>query len=64
MATLTGVREYRVITGNDYFTDAAWQDPVYLGEVVDDALGPESLQPFIDGFWRVFGVDQAPPVGS
>lgn len=60
MATLTGIRDYRVITGDDYFTDAAWQDPAYLGEVVDDTLGPESLQPFIDGFWRLFGIDEAP----
>lgn len=60
----SGSTGYRVIIGDDYFTDAPWQDPAYLGEVVDDVLSPESLQPFIDGFWRLFGVEQTPPVGS
>ena len=60
MATVIGVSGYRIIGGDSYITGPAWQDPAYLGEIVDDILKPESLQPFIDGFWRVFGVDNAP----
>ena len=63
MATLVGVRGYSVTMPDYYFTEAAWQDPAFLGEIVDDTLGPKSLQPFIDGFWRLFGVEQAPPMG-
>lgn len=63
MATLVGVRGYSVTMPDYYFTEAAWQDPAFLGEIVDDTLGPKSLQPFIDGFWRLFGVEQAPPLG-
>ncbi len=58
MVTLRGTKGYRVIMGDDYFTDPAWQDPAYLGEVIDETLDPMTLQPFIEGFWRVFGIDK------
>ena len=64
MATLIGVRGFSVVAGEHNFTDPAWQDPAYLGEIVDETLGPDSLQPFIDGFWRVFGIDPALALGS
>jgi hypothetical protein len=38
----------------------AWQDPAYLGEVIDDVMNPDALSPLIEGFWRLFGVDEPP----
>lgn len=64
MATMLGIKDYGVILGDNYVTNAAWQDPAYLGEVVDDTLDPDSLKPFIEGFWRLFGIDQAPATCS
>jgi hypothetical protein len=61
MLTLTGVRDYRIIAGDDWVSDPAWQDPAYLGEIVEDAMTPETLQPFTKGFWRLFGEDRPPP---
>ncbi|MFG1404143.1 AlbA family DNA-binding domain-containing protein [Xanthobacter sediminis] len=60
MLTFSGVRDYRIVAGDGYVTDAAWQDPAYLGEIIDDVMAPETLRPFTEGFWRLFGVDQPP----
>jgi hypothetical protein len=54
------VKVFRVLLGDDYPTDRVWQDPAYLGEIIDDALSPESLTPFIERFWRLFGLDRIP----
>ncbi|MCQ8279993.1 ATP-binding protein [Acetobacteraceae bacterium KSS8] len=60
MLTLAGIRGYRIVAGDGYMTDPAWQDPAYLGEIIDDAMAPEALRPFTEGFWRLFGVDRPP----
>lgn len=60
MATLLGTRDYRIIAGDDYVTEPAWQDPAFLGEVIDDAMAPDALRPFTEGFWRLFGEDRPP----
>jgi hypothetical protein len=60
MATVTGAEDFRVLLGDDYPTDRIWQDPAYLGGIIDDALSPESLTPFIERFWRLFGLDRIP----
>ena len=60
MLTLVGVKDYRIIAGDDYVTSAAWQDPAHLGEIIDDTLMPDTLRPFTEGFWRVFGEDRPP----
>lgn len=60
MATLTGITGYRVILGDGYWVGPAWQDPAYLGEIVDDVMNEEALRPLIEGFWRLFGVDEPP----
>lgn len=62
MATLVGIRDYAVVVGDGFLTELAWQDPAYLGQIIDDRLDDASLQPFIDGFWRVFGCDRPPPL--
>jgi len=49
-----------MIIGDGYPVGPAWQDTAYLGEIVDDAMGDEAMQPLINGFWRLFGVDQPP----
>lgn len=60
MATLTGIKDYRMFLGDGYAVGPAWQDPAYLGEVVDDAMAEGALQPLIERFWRLFGVDHPP----
>lgn len=60
MATLTGIRDYRVAIGDRYRVGPAWQDPAYLGEIIDDAMTEDALQPLVEGFWRLFGVDEPP----
>lgn len=60
MLTLSGIRDHRIIGGDDYLTAAAWQDPAYLGEIIDNAMSPEALDPFVQGFWRLFGVENPP----
>jgi hypothetical protein len=60
MLTLAGLRDYRIVAGDGYITDPAWQDPAYLGEIIDDSMLPEALRPFTEGFWRLFGVDHPP----
>lgn len=60
MVTLHGISGYRILLADYEWTEQAWQDPAYLGEIVDDSLGSASLQPFIERFWRLFGMDRAP----
>jgi len=60
MATIKGAVGFRMVLGDSYPTKRAWQDPASLGEVIDDALGPESLAPFVDRFWRLFGMERPP----
>lgn len=60
MATLQGAKGYRMVLGEHYPTERAWQEPAYLGEVIADALTPESLKLFHDRFWRLFGMESAP----
>ena len=60
MATLIGARDFRILLGDDYPTSTAWQDPAYLGEIIDDTLSPESLTPLRERFWRLFGMERIP----
>ncbi|MCU6453059.1 hypothetical protein LPN01_03100 [Sphingomonas sp. A2-49] len=64
MATLINVKGFAVIMGDDYLTDAAWQDPAFLGQITDDHLAPASLKPMLVAFWRVFGVDVSPELSE
>ena len=51
MATVTGAKGYRLILGDGYSAGtAAWQDPAYLGEVVDQAMAESALQPLVEVF--------------
>lgn len=61
MLTITGAKDYRMIAGDDWVSDIAWQDPAYLGQIINDTLTPEDLKPLTQAFWRLFGEDQAPP---
>jgi hypothetical protein len=61
MVTLVGVKGARLVLSEHEYSPPAWQDPAYLGEIIDDRLEEESLKPLIDGFWRVFGVDWDEP---
>lgn len=60
MVTVRGAAGFRIILAESYPTQAAWQDPAYLGEVIDDALDDQALAPFIDRFWRLFGQERRP----
>lgn len=61
MLTIIGVKDFRIIAGDGWVSQAAWQDTAYLGEIIDDAMTPEALKPFSHGFWRLFGEDRVPP---
>lgn len=63
MATLSRIGGYRLVSG-DGLTPAAWQDTAYLGEVVADTLDADTLKPILDGFWRSFGIEDGPAIGS
>ncbi len=63
MATASGIQGYSVILSDHDVTEPAWQDPAYLGEVIDDAMEPEALAPFVTGMWRLFGIDPTPRGG-
>lgn len=60
MVTVQGAAGHRMILGESYPTNRVWQDPAYLGEIVTDRLDSDSLTPFIERFWRLFGVDRPP----
>ncbi|MBA3939589.1 MAG: hypothetical protein C0520_00100 [Sphingopyxis sp.] len=59
MATLIRIKGARLFLGDHQLSEPAWQDPAFLGEIIDDRLDKDALKPFVDGFWRVFGVDAA-----
>lgn len=56
MATITGIKDFRLILAEHHWSDAAWQDAAYLGELTFETLTPNTLQPFIDGVARLFGM--------
>lgn len=60
MVTLLNIKDSRMIDQNQFWTQAAWQDCAYLGQVIDDAMGEDALRPLVDGFWRLFGIDNPP----
>lgn len=61
MLTFTGTKDYRVIAGDAWVSQAAWrQNTAYLGEVIDDAMTPGVIKPFSQGFWRLFDEDRVP----
>lgn len=62
MATLKGIKDYGMILGDGYPVGPAWQGRAYLGEIVDEAMTEDALQPLIKGFWRLFGVDRLPKI--
>ncbi len=57
MVTLTGVKGFRLIISDHYWSETAWQDKAYLGDIIFDDLQSDTLQPFTDGFARLFGID-------
>ncbi|MCW2393523.1 helix-turn-helix domain-containing protein [Sphingobium sp. B11D3A] len=63
LATMTGIRDYKIWIRADWPTDEAWQDPAYLGEVIADRLDPDSVRPLLEASWRVFGENDVPPAG-
>lgn len=60
MATVEGVQGFQMVLGDGYPVGPAWRNSAYLGEVVDDAMGEQAVQPLIESVWRLFGVDQPP----
>lgn len=60
MVTIKGAAGFRILLGDHYPTSHVWQDPAYLGEIIDDLLAPESLTPFVERFWRLFGMERTP----
>lgn len=60
MAAIKGAQDYRILLGDDYPTACVWQDLAYLGKIIDDTLSAEILTPFIERFWRLFGVERIP----
>ncbi|EJL24718.1 hypothetical protein PMI01_04596 [Caulobacter sp. AP07] len=60
MASVEGVQGFQMVLGDGYPVGPAWRNSAYLGEVVDDAMGEQAVQPLIESFWRLFGVDKPP----
>lgn len=57
MATVLGVRDFVLIGGDGYYAGPAFQNVAYLGEVLDDTLANDSLEPLWAAFLRLFGID-------
>ncbi|ATC24323.1 MULTISPECIES: helix-turn-helix domain-containing protein [Caulobacter] len=57
MATVLGVRDFMLIGGYDFSAGPAFQNIAYLGEVLDDTLANDSLEPLWAAFLRLFGVE-------
>lgn len=60
MATLEAVGGFEMVLGDGYPVGPAWRNSAYLGEVVDDTMDEQAVQPLVESFWRLFGVDQPP----
>ncbi|GBR27521.1 hypothetical protein AA11826_0093 [Komagataeibacter oboediens DSM 11826] len=44
MKAFAGSKDYRVIAGDGWVSQAAWQDTAYFGEVIDNAMTPEVIK--------------------
>lgn len=57
IATVVGVRDFVLMGEGGHYAGPAFQDPAYLGEVLDEKLSLDSLDPLWAGFLRLFGVE-------
>lgn len=55
-ATLTGIRNFRLIVNNEYWSDPAWRDQVTLPSLRVEVMNRAALLPLLRSFWLAFGL--------
>ncbi len=65
MATITGIKDYRLVVSSEYWSDPAWRNLATLPPLVIERMNRAALLPLLRSFWLAFGFERpASPFGS
>lgn len=55
-ASLTGIRKYRMVVNDEYWSDPSWRDQVTLPSLRIETMNRAALLPLLRSFWLAFGL--------
>ena len=64
LITVTGIRNYRLVVNNEYWSDPAWREQVSLPPLMVEQMDQTGLLPLLRSFWLAFGIERPPANGS
>ncbi len=58
LVTVTGIKLYRLVVNEEYWSDEAWRDQMSLPSLVVERMGRAALLPVLKSFWLTFGMER------
>lgn len=56
--TVTGIKDYRLLVSEEYWSDPAWRDQVTLPSLMIERMTRAALLPVMRSFWLAFGMER------
>jgi Putative DNA-binding domain len=65
MATITSIKDYRLVVSSEYWSDPAWRNLATLPPLMIERMNRAALLPLLRSFWLAFGFERpASPFGG
>lgn len=58
LVTVTGIKDYRLLVNEEYWSDPAWRGQVSLPPLMVERMNRAALLPVLRSFWLAFGIER------
>jgi len=58
LVTVTGIKDYRLLVNQEYWSEPAWRDQVSLPPLMVERMNRAALLPVLRSFWLAFGIER------
>lgn len=58
LVTVTGIKDYRLLVNQEYWSDPAWRDQVSLPPLMIERMNRAAVLPVLRSFWLAFGIER------
>lgn len=58
LVTVAGIKDYRLLVNQEYWSDPAWRDQVTLPPLMVERMNRAALLPVLRSFWLAFGIER------
>ena len=58
LVTVTGIKDYRLLVNEEYWSDPAWRDQMSLPPLMIERMNRAALLPVLRSFWLAFGIER------